>query len=98
MKQPPSQTPLKDERDEQIAAGAKSCALEWATAVTQILTVICLVKGNSAWKGTLSILFFSVAFSLFYKGRQYKEQLYQKIGAVFLLIGTALLVWFGITG
>ena len=67
MKQPPRQRPFKDERDEQIETNAKSYALEWVTAVTQILTIICIAKGNPAWKGTLSILFFAVAFALFYQ-------------------------------
>lgn len=40
MKQPPRQRPFKDERDEQIETNAKSYALEWVTAVTQILTVV----------------------------------------------------------
>ena len=57
MKQPPRERPIKDERDNEIEVHAKSYALEWMTAATQILTVICLVKGNPAWKGTLSLLF-----------------------------------------
>ena len=98
MKQALRKRPMKDERDEQIETNAKSYALEWVTAVTQILTLICIVKGNSAWKGTLSILFFAVAFALFYQFGQYKETPFKQVGAVFLAIGTVLLVWFGITG
>ena len=56
MKQPPRQRPFKDERDEQIETNAKSYALEWVTAVTQILTIICIAKGNPAWKGICSFL------------------------------------------
>lgn len=91
MKQPPRQRPFKDERDEQIETNAKSYALEWVTAVTQILTIVCIVKGNPAWKGTLSILFF-------YQFGQYQEKPFKQVGAVFLIIGLGLLVWFGITG
>ena len=47
MKQPPRQRPFKDERDEQIETNAKSYALEWVTAVTQILTIVCIVKVSS---------------------------------------------------
>ena len=67
MKQPPRQRPFKDERDEQIETNAKSYALEWVTAVTQILTIVCIVKGNPAWKGTLSILFFNIRKNLLNK-------------------------------
>ncbi len=98
MKQPSRQRPIKDERDEQIDAQAKVHSLEYVTAATQVLTVMCLVKGNPAWKGSLSLLFFGVAFGLFYKYQQYTEKPYRQVGVVFLLIGIALLVWFGITG
>ena len=47
MKQPPRQRPFKDERDEQIETNAKSYALEWVAAVTQILTIVCIVKVSS---------------------------------------------------
>ena len=57
MKQPPRQRPLKDERDQQIETQSRSYALEFVTAAAQIVTVMCLVKGNPAWKGSLSILF-----------------------------------------
>lgn len=98
MKQPPRQSPVKDERDKQIDVGAKSYSLEYVIAATQILTIMCLIKGNPAWKGSLSLLFFGVAFALFYKYRQYAEKPYRLVGMFFLIIGIALLVWFGITG
>lgn len=98
MKQPPRQRPIKDERDEQIDVQAKVHSLEYVIAATQILTVMCLIKGNPAWKGSLSLLFFGVAFGLFYKYQQYTEKPYRQVGVVFLLIGIVLLAWFGITG
>ena len=98
MNHPPRQRPVKDERDEQIDVQAKSHALEYVITATQILTVICLIKRNPAWKGSLSLLFFGVAFSLFYKYRQYRERPYVQIGVVFLIIGIALLAWFCISG
>ena len=98
MKQPPRQRPIKDERDEQIDVQAKVHSLEYVIAATQVLTVMCLIKGNPAWKGSLSLLFFGVAFGLFYKYQQYTEKPYRQVGVVFLLIGIILLVWFGITG
>lgn len=98
MKQPPRQRPMKDERDEQIDVHAKSYALEFMTAATQVLTIMCLVKGNPAWKGSLSLLFFGAAFALFYKYQQYTEKPYRQVGVFLLLVGIALLIWFGITG
>lgn len=38
--------PRRDERDEQIDTRARSHALDFMTAATQVLTVMCLVKGN----------------------------------------------------
>ena len=40
--------PRRDERDEQIDTRARSHALDFMTAATQVLTVMCLVKGNPA--------------------------------------------------
>lgn len=98
MKQPPRQRPVKDERDEQIDVRAKSYSLEYVIAATQILTIMCLIKDNPAWKGSLSLLFFGVAFGLFYKYEQYTEKPYRQIGAIFLMIGISFMIWFGITG
>ena len=67
MNQQSRQRPIKDERDEQIDTGSKSMALEFVIAATQVLTIICLVKGNPAWKGSLALLFIGGAASLFYK-------------------------------
>ena len=98
MRQSSPRRPVKDERDEQIDVQAKSYSLEYVTAATQILTFMCLIKGNSAWKRSLSLLFFGVAFALFYKYEKYTEKPYRQVGVIFLIIGIALLVWFGITG
>lgn len=98
MKQPPKQRPVKDERDEQIDVRAKSYALEYVVAATQVLTVMCVIKGNPAWKGSLALLFLGAAFGLFYKYGQYTERPYRQVGAVFLMIGIVLLIWFGVTG
>ena len=98
MKQSPRKRPIKDERDEQIEMRSKSYALEYMAAATQILTVICLIKGNPAWKGSLSLLFFGLAFAMFFKYRQYAEKPYRQVGTVSLAIGIALMVWFAVTG
>ncbi|QIB68107.1 hypothetical protein Ami103574_01730 [Aminipila butyrica] len=90
--------PLKDERDKQIDTHAKSYALEFMIAASQVLTVICFVKGNSAWKGSLALLFIGIATIFFYKADKYSERTYGKIGFVVGFMGAALLVWFGISG
>ena len=68
------------------------------TAATQVLTLICLWKGNPAWKGSLALLFFGAAAMLFYKYDQYEEKPYLAIGGILGAIGIALLLWFGFTG
>ncbi len=98
MRQPSKQRLAKDERDVQIDIQAKSHSLEYMVAATQILTIMCLIKGNPAWKGSLSLLFFGAAFGLFYKYQQYTEKPYRQIGIFLLFIGTVLLICFGITG
>ena len=98
MNQQSRQRPIKDERDEQIDTGSKSMALEFEIAATQVLTIICLVKGNPAWKGSLALLFIGGAASLFYKYDKYEEKPYMQVGILLGVIGTALLFWFGITG
>lgn len=98
MKQSLKQRPIKDERDEQIEVHSKAHSLEYVLTATTILTVMCLLKGNPAWKGCISLAFFEGAFEIFYKYKQYEEKLYFIVGVLFLLAGIALLAWFGITG
>lgn len=98
MKETVQRRPLKDERDKQIETEAKCFALELLTTVTQILTIMCAIKGNPAWKGSLSLLFFGAAFILLYKYGEYREKLYVQVSVILFLIGVALLIWFGITG
>lgn len=98
MKQSPRQKPIRDERDEQIEVQSKAHSLEYVLSATTILTVICLLKGNPAWKGSISLAFFEAAFEIFYKYKQYEEKLYFIVGVLFLLGGIAFLAWFGFTG
>ena len=90
MKQHSQPRLVKDERDAQIDTRSRSAALD--------LTLICLVKGNPAWKGSLALLFIGAATALFYKYDQYKERLYIQVGVVLGIVGVALLVWFGFMG
>lgn len=77
---------------------SESYALDFFAATTQILTVMCLVKGNSAWKGSLALLFIGAAAKLWYKYKSYNEKpyLYGCIGTC--IIGLSLLIWFGFSG
>lgn len=67
-------------------------------AATQVLTIMCLIKGNPAWKGSLALLFIGGAARLFYKYDKYEEKPYIQVGIVLGLLGVALFIWFGITG
>ena len=53
MKQPLRQRPVKDERDEQIDTHSKSEALDFMIAATQVLTIMCLIKGIRHGKAVL---------------------------------------------
>ncbi len=57
--------PLQKECDKEIETKSKSYALDFVVAATQILTIICIIKGNPAWIGSLSLLFFGGAACLF---------------------------------
>ncbi len=92
------QRPVKDERDEQIDTRSKGESLDFMIAATQILTIMCLVKGNPAWKGSLALLFIGGAARLFYKYDKNKKKPYIQVGIALGLIGVALFVWFGIAG
>ena len=72
----------------------QSHALEYMIAATQILTLICLFKGNPAWKGSLSLLFFGGATQLFSKYRSYREKPYLFSAVLMLLAAMALLLSF----
>ena len=87
----------KDERDQEIQIKAESHALAFVVAATQILTIICLLKGNYAWIGSLSLLFIGAAAQLFYKYHKYEEKPYIQIGVVLGLIGMGLLILFAVS-
>ena len=60
MNPSPKRYPLKDERDQQIDVQAKSHAQEYVIAATQILTLLCLLKGSTPKSRTDKLaLFFS---------------------------------------
>lgn len=87
---------MKDERNEKINAISKSIALDFMIAATQILTVVCFVKGNSAWIGSFALLFIGGSVQLFYKFHKRADKPYLYVGTLAALVGISLLVWFGI--
>ncbi len=90
--------PYKDERDQEIEVKSESYALEFLTAATQILTILCLIKGNTAWKGSLALLFVGAAAKLFYKYKNYNDKPYLYVSIGLCFIGILLFIWFGISG
>ena len=50
MKQPPRQRTIKDERDEKIGKDAKVYAFEWIIAITQVLTIMCIINGKEQYR------------------------------------------------
>lgn len=90
--------PVKDERDQEIQVKSESYALEFLIAATQILTIMCLIKGNAAWKGSLALLFIGGASQLFYKYKNYNDKAYLYVSIGLGVIGILLFIWFGISG
>ena len=86
--------PMKDERDREIQVRSESHALAFVIAAAQVLTILCLVKGNPAWRGSLALLLLGAGSQLFFKYRQYEEKPYLWMGLVMVLIGLALFLWF----
>ena len=98
MNNPPRERPVKDERDEMIDRDAKNWSLELMICATQVMTLICAVKGNAAWKGCLSLLFFGVAAGLLHKYGAYRERPYLCAVLASLAAGLALIIWFCVSG
>jgi len=90
--------PIKDERDREIQVRSESHALAFVIAAAQVLTILCLVKGNPAWRGSLALLFLGAGAQLFYKYRKYEERPYLWVSLVMIVIGLALFLWFGFAG
>ena len=98
MNTPPRERPVKDERDKMIDRDAKNWSLELMICATQVMTLICAVKGNAAWKGCLSLLFFGEAAGLLHKYGAYRERPYLGAGLASLAAGLALIIWFCVSG
>lgn len=100
MKQSTRRRPYKDEREVAIEKEARSYALEGMLVATQFLTIICVIKQNSAWKAGLALLFIGAAAEFWSLYKQYGEEdyrtIYKKIGLFFAVIGVIFYVWFAI--
>lgn len=83
---------------EEMEARSRSCALEFTVAATQLVTLLCLLKGNPAWRGSLSLLFFGAAAQLLYKYQSRGQRPYLAVGVGLGLVGLCLILWFLLTG
>ena len=101
MKQPPRQRLRKDEREMAIEKEARSYAQEGMIFATQILTLICVIKHNPAWKAGLALLFIGGAAEFWSLYKQYDEEdyrkAYKKVGIFLALVGAILYGWFAVT-
>lgn len=91
------QTPprvFKDERDRQIETQARSHALDYMVTAAEILMIACLIKGNPAWKGFLSVTLLGIAGALAHQYKKYESKYFIWVSLFFGLIGGALLLWF----
>ena len=82
----------KDERDQQIDVQSKSYAAEIMVAVSEILMIAALVKGNPLWRGFLSVSLTGCAAILIGRYRAYGERPYLYAGLVLGLATLALLI------
>lgn len=92
------QRPVYDERDENIDVQSKSSAWDFVFWAAQMVTVLLAVRGNSAWKCTLSLIFLGLAANLICRFRQYRETGFLAGGLAVGMIGAVLLVWFAVSG
>ena len=90
--------PVYDERDDEIDAHSKSRAWDFVVVCIEVFTILCVVKGNTAWIGCLALLFAGMAANMMYRFDEYEERAYFHGGLILGAIGLALLIWFGVRG
>ena len=90
--------PVYDERDDEIDAHSKSRAWDFVVVCIEVFTILCVVKGNTAWIGCLALLFAGMAANMMYRFDEYEERAYFHGGLILGAIGLALLIWFGVCG
>ena len=85
---------VKDERDIQLEIQGRSWASELMIAVLELMMVVCLVKGDPAWKICLGTTFIGAGGVLGYLYKKYESKYVLWVAAAFALAGAALLAWF----
>ena len=85
-----------------MSAGANrwewaALSLEWGAAASQLLTLLCWLKGNGAWQGGLSLLFLGLAGACWcrFAGDQAVSRFL--LGVLWCLLGAALLLKFSVS-
>ena len=68
--------PVYDERDDEIDAHSKSRAWDFVVVCIEVFTILCVVKGNTAWIGCLALLFAGMAANMMYRFDEYEERAY----------------------
>lgn len=76
----------------------RSHDLDFTVAATQLFTLLCLLKGNPAWRGSLSLLFFGAAAQRLYKYQSRRQRPYLAVGVGLGLVGLCLILWFLLAG
>ena len=71
-----------------------SLSLEWSAALSQLLTLLCWLKGNGAWRGTLALLFLWLAGACWCRFAREGNEARLLLGVLWALLGTGLLMWF----
>lgn len=69
-------------------------ALEWGAALSQLLTLLCWLKGNEAWQGVLALLFLGLAGASCCRFARAEAVPQFLLGVFWALLGAALLIWF----
>lgn len=71
---------------------------DFVVVCIEVFTILCVVKGNTAWIGCLALLFAGMAANMMYRFDEYEERAYFHGGLILGAIGLALLIWFGVRG
>ena len=76
----------------------RALPLECAAAASQVLTLVCWIRGSGAWRGSLALLFLGLAAA--HGWRFARDGCFPRfLLALFLaMTGAALLVWFALEG
>ena len=85
---------FKDERDREIETQARSRAVDVMVAAAELLMLVCLFKGNIAWRGFLGVTLLGVGAALAFQHKKYEVKYFLYVGLAFALTGIGLMAWF----